>query len=66
MDAKIDINVPCDLPERAPTAEKPLNNQMDKIILPIAVTQSLFFQLIFFHAPFFSCSVGRRDTNRPG
>ena len=40
---KMEIQVACNLPERASMVEEPLNNHMDKIILPIAVILSFFF-----------------------
>lgn len=40
----MDIHVPFNHPEKASTAEEPLNHQMNKIICPIAV--SLYFQEI--------------------
>lgn len=50
---RIDINISCDLPEMTSTAEDRLNNQMDKITLPVAIS-------------FFSCSMEGRSANRLG
>lgn len=51
------IHVLGNLPKRVSTAKEPLNNQIDKIILPTTV--SLFFQLK-------QCFFNERDAYRLG
>lgn len=43
----VDINVPCNLPERASTAEEPAKIRLTKLSL-LLLSVFFFFQLIFF------------------